>query len=511
MLASRKLRWLGRACAVVGGVGALVTLALAGLFFDAKPLQTVGTHGMLPSDFHSLLFGSVFAILAALCLALLAIGLLCSFGARLARNSALVIGSSALVVGAAFQVYVPAWWGILGSMLAPLVWTPALPFAAYLTALGIASSSESRARSASLEKRWLTRPEPLAGLILGLAVLVNMALRPLTYQGVLERQLSEVRACSSTSDITRYCGRALGVAFVPQDSSLLVLRDGPDGLLLEKYSAVPPRAPTWSRALAGSGETYRVTGSLVVSRDGSIVLVASSKGVERFDGTTGAPLGPIAACGAPGRDAHAAAISPDGKTIAIGKKTVCLFPATSANVEADVQSLEWVDGQVSGLVFAPSGTRLWVQTDKRFAAWDVNTRERVLSSDTQGLRQLAISSDGKRLLTSWDRTAGIELWDAETGALLGQVKPGLLGHGPLDGPLAFLPDGRNIVALANRGYYVLDPLTGGASEQHDTVAPYEAITLSADGRWAAFARQGAAGEPTPTFEFVSPERVLSHP
>jgi hypothetical protein len=508
MLAAQKLRWLGRGCAGVGGLGTLVMLPLAWLLLGFNPLRKGGTYGMHPEDFLSVLVGGWLLILAGVCAALLAIGLLCSFGSRLARISALVIGPAALVAGAACRVYAPSFWGVLETVLPPGTEIPAQAFAAYLTALGIANFSESRPHAFSRTTLWPTQPELLGGLLLVLAVLVNKALRPLPPTLAVSKRITESQACSDTPDLDRYCGGGLAVAFVPQDSSLLLIRNGPNEALLEKYSAVAPRRPSWSRALVD----YQTADSLVVSNDGSVVLIASSNGIERFDGTTGAPMGPINACAAAGRDQPAVAISPDGTTLAIGKRDVCLLHTGSANIEADTQSLDGFTGPVRALAFAPSGARLWVHTTQEFAAWDVKTRKRVVTLDTRDVEQFALSSDGKQLVTSWHPTRGIELWDAETGASAGQVEPGAFGSGnPPHGPLAFMPGGRHIIALASYGYYVLDSVSGAASTQRNSVTAYRSVALSADGQWAGFALRGASGDPTPSFQFVPAERLQFQP
>jgi hypothetical protein len=64
-----------------------------------RPSREWAAPRMLPENFHSLLFGGIFLILGGICIALLAVGLLCSFGSRLARISALVIGPAVLVAG----------------------------------------------------------------------------------------------------------------------------------------------------------------------------------------------------------------------------------------------------------------------------------------------------------------------------------------------------------------------------------------------------------------------------
>jgi hypothetical protein len=95
-------------------------------------------------------------------------------------------------------VYSPSLRALVNMALLPLTTIVPQAFAAYLTALGVTSFSEARQRTTSCPMRWLTQPELLAGLVLALVVLVNVALRPLTLTGIIEKRLIESRACSHT-------------------------------------------------------------------------------------------------------------------------------------------------------------------------------------------------------------------------------------------------------------------------------------------------------------------------
>ncbi len=147
------------------------------------------------------------------------------------------------------------------------------------------------------------------------------------------------------------------------------------------------------------------------------------------------------------------AFSPDGKTLASasGDKTVRLWNvATGKNFAA----LEGHQDAVRRVAFSPDGktlasitfsfglTTLGKTADKTVKLWNAETRRNIETFSGDGFLSLAFSPDGTRLAASClDRT--IRLWDVKTGVNTGTLP---VRDRPYVESVAFSPDGKTLAA-----------------------------------------------------------------
>src|SRR5258706_413434 len=134
--------------------------------------------------------------------------------------------------------------------------------------------------------------------------------------------------------------------------------------------------------------------------------------------------------------------------------------------------VEWTGhaGSIRSMVYSPNGARVVTgSVDKTIRIWDAETGAPVgdpLEGHTGVVWSVAYSPDGQRVISgSVDTT--IRIWDAETGAPVGDSLEGGTG---LVWSVAYSPDGRHITSGSNdhtiriwdaeTGAPVSDPLEG---------------------------------------------------
>jgi WD40 repeat protein len=148
----------------------------------------------------------------------------------------------------------------------------------------------------------------------------------------------------------------------------------------------------------------------------------------------------------PSGGAHAFALSPDGKTLAVGggEGTVVLWDVDRRR-PLD-RPLRGHSSSVEALAFSPDGETLASGADNdAIIVWDVERRRPLgppLTGDDLFLRSLAFSPDGKTLASSsWGNT--IVLWDVERRR---RLEPPLRGHDAFVNSVAFSPDGKTLAS-----------------------------------------------------------------
>ena len=226
-----------------------------------------------------------------------------------------------------------------------------------------------------------------------------------------------------------------------------------------------------------------------VSHDGTAIAwdLAGDRGLgRRFTFTT--DRAPDAA----GYDGRPGSFSPDGRLIAVGLegRGIGLRDATSLTPVGP--HLLRTGGSVSWLAFAPDGRTLAAVTlDGQATLWDVERRSLLrgpfrVGSNWGG----SFSADGTMLATVGDPD-GVELWDATTGARLGEVggdvSTAAVAFSPADPIIAFVHDeGGDIEVwdVARRSRIMMLPV--------DVEGYYGAIAFSPDGRALA---TGGLGNP----------------
>jgi WD40 repeat protein/tRNA A-37 threonylcarbamoyl transferase component Bud32 len=160
-------------------------------------------------------------------------------------------------------------------------------------------------------------------------------------------------------------------------------------------------------------------------------------------------------------DRHPGKFSRDGRLLAVGLKERGIQLWRTAELTPAGGPLLRTGGEVKGLAFSPDGrTLVAVTRDGMATVWDVASRSlrrgpfRVDASDACGV---SFSADGTMFVTAG--LEGVMLWDAATGAALGQIGEG----GPVD-DVAFSPT-EPLVAFVRDGWAAGATGTGGGSAE----------------------------------------------
>ncbi|MFF8377328.1 NB-ARC domain-containing protein [Streptomyces sp. NPDC015661] len=214
-----------------------------------------------------------------------------------------------------------------------------------------------------------------------------------------------------------------------------------------------------SHAVLRLGHTVTAQ-ALAVAPDGTWIAVADSEGALQLwdhaaERRTAVLPGPW---GAAGR-AHAVAIAPDGTWLAVLRhrprpgpagveSLVQVFPLARGRQPAGRRVDLPHDGKLNALAVTPDGTRLLTASATgAVSLWDPRTGAPLSSfTDPDGpVHDLSVSPDG-----TWIATAGamLRVRDAATGRTVAGVR----AETPLSS-CAWLPDGRGLVAVGERGLY----------------------------------------------------------
>ncbi|MFV1959985.1 MAG: WD40 repeat domain-containing protein, partial [Planctomycetota bacterium] len=138
----------------------------------------------------------------------------------------------------------------------------------------------------------------------------------------------------------------------------------------------------------------------------------------------------------------AVALAPDESVVATGSadRTVRIWDASDGSQRGMIPA-EHVGAAVNALVFSPDSKHLYVGMEQKWGILDWNLESktaRVLEGHTGAVLDLAISADGKRLVSaSRDRT--LRCWDLETGKPICRIH---FGSDPL--AVAISPHGTRI-------------------------------------------------------------------
>jgi len=267
-----------------------------------------------------------------------------------------------------------------------------------------------------------------------------------------------------------------------QDGVVRAVGFSPDGLALATGSD-DRAARIWNvttgevRVLRGHLDTVR---AVAFSPDGKVLATASDdRTVRTWDVATGHERTLLTH-----QDSvRAVAYSPDGRKLATASddRAARIWDETSGEV-VHIFHHEGAKGEIRAVAFSLDGDALVTVTlDNTTRVWNVATgHEYVVFRQPGPIRAAALSSDGRTLITAFDKTAWIS--DVMTG------RERLLPHrGPVN-TAAFSPDGRTLTTISDdRAVQVWDVATGRARVpiKHETLV--SAIALSPDGRTLATA------------------------
>jgi WD40 repeat protein len=183
---------------------------------------------------------------------------------------------------------------------------------------------------------------------------------------------------------------------------------------------------------------------------------------------------------------YAAALSPDGKTLAVGgtDQVIYLIALPAGRID---RVLKGYTRQISALAFSPDGGRLASGSgDHTAPLWDVGSGECVqtLRGHTRTIPGVAFSPDGRHLATASDDKTG-RIWSVATG----QEEALLRGHDQVVGCIAWSLDGSTLATGSFDQSIRLWGADGtGGRRFADLGSRVISVTFTADSRRLLFTR-----------------------
>jgi WD40 repeat protein len=234
---------------------------------------------------------------------------------------------------------------------------------------------------------------------------------------------------------------------------------------------------------------------LIFSPDSKVVASGGAGIVKLWDVATGKEMaGPKAT---PTHDIQCLALSPDGKVLAVGGQSgLRLWDRTAGK-----EFRHLPDRTVYELAFAPDGKVLAASGGSNIDLWDLATGKQLLHrpGHNDEVESMAVSPDGKLLVSTSYSDGTLYFWDAATGKLLHQPpEPNIAGRNAClssDGKLA-------ASGFVDRALHLWDTATGKEQrrfpieqlDQEDGGVFVDFLGLSPDGRrLVAVTRDGGWG------------------
>ncbi|MFL5240769.1 MAG: hypothetical protein ACJ8FY_01560 [Gemmataceae bacterium] len=305
-------------------------------------------------------------------------------------------------------------------------------------------------------------------------------------QAEAARKLAETQA--HRADIAKYAGQ-IGAA----DRAL---RDGNLGLASQVLTSSRREMRGWEfhylaslidRRLRSLGKHDRAVLALAFSPSGRRVTTIAADGTVKVS-EVNSPAEALS-CKSYKGEISAAAISPDGKRLALGvarlRDTHSMLPEViiwDLLAGREILSLKGNSGSVLSIEFSGDGRRLAsAGGDGIVKIWDAATGKAIFSlkGHTAPVRALSFSPDGKRLASAGGASnrsspnfAGCEvkIWDVASG----KQQLSLIGHTGAVNSLAFSPNGRHLASASDDSTLLVWDAKSG-KVVHSLDAPGESI------------------------------------
>ena len=254
--------------------------------------------------------------------------------------------------------------------------------------------------------------------------------------------------------------------------------------------------------LDSGGHTAMVRKVLFTPDGRELITVSEDKTIRVWDVASGEPLRVLRPPIGPGREGmlYAAALSPDGRTLAVGG-----FPPGSGKDGVAIYLISLSAGRIerllkghahliNALAFSPDGRRLASSSnDKTARIWDLadGRCEQVLQGHTKRIFGVAFSPDSRHLATaSFDKTGRI--WSVATG----ETEAILRGHDKEVRCVAWRPDGKVVATGSNDHSIRLWAPDGSAFRGFDDLKNYvDSLSFSANSRELLYTLGLGSGTP----------------
>jgi WD40 repeat protein len=283
-------------------------------------------------------------------------------------------------------------------------------------------------------------------------------------------------------------------AFMSRVTRLLRVLGAPDAQALLARLESPPPPPADSLLTLAWQRSHAIDENSQAERcafgpDGKQLFSVSSDGLRVWDVAASKCLRFVSMT-----NFCSLAISPDGNTVAAGKKGGRVFLWKLPNW--DMKQLNGHRGWALGLAFTSDSKRLWTGAFDGIRCWNLDSlqQSQMVAIPTQ-TRHLCISPDGQILAANQNpyknQPGCVVMRSVDTGDALRQI--GRIRSGPAHA--VFSPDGQLLaVAKDNDGTLIYSLETGQKIKQFDSPGPQgQCVEFSPDGKYLCVAGGGGDG------------------